>query len=979
MAGVFGGANAQKVTRYLNYDLQTSSLGVCLPLLWGENRVGANLIWLNNFQAHAQGGGKGGGKGGGGKGAKSYTYTAAMIFALAEGPVQTIPQVWASSPVAVSLASLNFTLFTGTAGQSPPAWITSNYPAQADGYPQTAFVFSSLYDLGASAAIPQHNFDLKGNLSGSMPPFVDANMADIIADFITSPQYGLDPTSTYIDAPSLAFFKTYCKAQALLFSPYLRTQEQATSILQRWAQLSNTWIFWSGTALKFVPLGDGAITAYGATYAPNLTIVYALGVDDFIPPQAGGPLVTVTRIDPADGYNRVEIDGRDRNNQYQTTPVYWEDQASVDGIGQLQSQTISADEVCDLNIASIIATLIGKRSVYIRNTYQFSTGYNYILLEPGDIVTLNDPGIGLNATPVRITDVAEDVAGLLKFTAEEFPTAIGQPVIIAVEASSASPPVDLLADPGNVNVPVIFEPDPRVTGGQPQVWLGASGGANWGGCQVYISADGTNYVWIGSITTPTVQGVLTGVLASHADPDTADTLAIDITESGGVLSTAVTNADADASRTASLVGSEIISFGAVTSTGAFTYNLTYLRRGAYNTPIASHAIGAAFARVDPSAAFQYTLPQQYVGVTLYFKFPSFNRFGNTQESIADAAAYTYVPTGVAYTIAPPTAIALAASRVTQADGTTLLSMTATWTASIGPTLAGYEVQFSADAGVTWTIDRNVGATALSNALAPALASTGYQARVRAISANGLAVSTWNTSATVPSGTLVAAVPSAPTGLAAAARTAAAALTWTASGDLTILSYQLWRAPGLGAAFGSAAQINTLGAPLTAYTDNSAAASTAYTYFLIAANAAGSSANSAGANVTTLALASTYDGLPSEVQNVPIAFPFSGKPNNGQQVFVPIIQATTLPANFAECIGYSDTLATSSAAFTLAYVRAGVATTVGTVTFTSGGSGGTLSTQAAVNLLAGDVLRLTAPTPQDATIAGVGITFMTKKV
>src|ERR1019366_2263424 len=148
-------------------------------------------------------------------------------------------------------------------------------------YSETAYVFSSLYDLGGSAALPQHNFDLVGNLSGSMPPFVDANPADIVEDFITSPQYGLDPSATYIDAASLAFYKTYCTAQALLLSPYLRTQEQATSIVQRWAQLTNTWIFWNGTALKFVPLGDAAITAYSVTYTPVHTVCYALTLDDF--------------------------------------------------------------------------------------------------------------------------------------------------------------------------------------------------------------------------------------------------------------------------------------------------------------------------------------------------------------------------------------------------------------------------------------------------------------------------------------------------------------------------------------------------------------------------------------------------------------------------------------------------------------------------------------------------------------------------
>jgi hypothetical protein len=62
---------------------------------------------------------------------------------------------------------------------------------------------------------------------------------------------------------------------------------------------------------------------------------------------------------------------------------------------------------------------------------------------------------------------------------------------------------------------------------------------------------------------------------------------------------------------------------------------------------------------------------------------------------------------------------------------------------------------------------------------------------------------------------------------------------------------VWRAPGLSASFSSAALVATI-APSTVFTDTSAAASTAYTYFLKAVNAAGASSASSGASVTTSA-------------------------------------------------------------------------------------------------------------------------------
>jgi hypothetical protein len=232
-----------------------------------------------------------------------------------------------------------------------------------------------------------------------------------------------------------------------------------------------------------------------------------------------------------------------------------------------------------------------------------------------------------------------------------------------VSASGGS--FDPNVDPGHVNPPAIFEPSTALTNGDPQVWVSASGGADWGGALVSISFDGTNFSAIGYITAPAYQGTLTATLASHADPDTTDTLAIDLTESAGVLPTTAAYADADAFRTlvwlcpafssVAPANGELVAYGAVAATGTYTSNLTYLRRGLYGTTPAAHASGDFFNRIDlgsvdapPNSVLTYDLPAQYIGATLYLKFQSFNVFGNALEDISTVTEYSYTPSGSGY-------------------------------------------------------------------------------------------------------------------------------------------------------------------------------------------------------------------------------------------------------------------------------------------------------------------------------------------
>jgi len=971
MAGIFGGGKGSntQVTKYTGLNIQTSSQGLCIPIGWGRFRAGTNIIDAVNFIATpVKSGGKGGKGGGGGKGgASSYKYSTALILSLCEGPIQDVTTVW-SDQTTTTLAALNLTLFTGTAVQTPPAWMSSNFPSHAESYARTAYLFSSLYDLGSSPTVPQHNFEVDGYLSGSQnfaPSHLpDANFADIIQDFITNPQYGIDPNATYIDATSWANYKNYCQAQSLWASPYLNSQEQATSIITRWAQLSNSFIFWSGDQIKFVPLGDVNIIANTTTFLANVTPLFDLGPDDFVQATSSDEPLTVNRTDPTDGYNIVELDILSRPNSYNNTPIRAEDQVSLDLYGQLQSQIIQANEICDPGVANIMAELIKQRAVYIRNNYSFKLSYAYVLLEPGDLVTLTQDGIGLSRFPVRILTVEEDSDDILSLTAEEFPLGAGRAAAFTSQPSESTPPPEVLADPGNVNPPAIIEPSPVVTNGQPEVWIGLSGGPNWGGANVYISADNVNFGWIGVVNTPSQQGVLTAPLANHADPDNVNTLAIDTSESGAVVSTAVTAADADAFRTASLIDGEIVSYGTVTLTGPDQYSLTGLRRGVYNTSPASHTSGVQWTRIDPTVAFVYALPQQYVGIPLYFKFASFNQFGHAQQDVATVPSYPYTPTGVAFTIAPPTSATLVASRVVQADSTTILAMTLGWAASTGPMLGSYEVQFSRDGGVSWFTDNSVGATAVSYTLSPAVASTSYQARVRAVSQSGLAISSWLTSAVVNSGTLNIVVPSTPTGLSTTGGIGQIALTWNANavGD-AVLSYTLLRAPGPGGAFGSATTL-AITSDLN-YTDTGLSPGSVYTYFLIASNAAGSSGHTAGVDGTVLTQQNLWN---------PVVSLTDRRPNPNEELFlITLSYATGLPSGLTNSAGSCEVAFTNSAVFTL--YKNGIS--IGTATIPSGTTGrniATFSFLSNVSFAADDTFSFNAPTAQDPTGKGISFSF-----
>ena len=272
---------------YTGLQLQTSVSTLPIPIVWGQTKAAANVIWYSNFQTHGGGGGKGGLFGGG---SSTATYSADLMMALCEGPISGIGIIWKDQST-YTLAGLGLTLFNGATPQVTWGYIAAADPRQALAYQGTAYVCAASYNLSSTAAISNHNFEIIGQRAGTGVNGIDADPALVINDFLTNPQFGVGLSPASISATTLFgsggddSLQTYCRAMGIAFSPALVNQEQGSSVLARWLRLLNCAAVWSGGTLRFVPYGDTAISGSNVAWTAVQVVVPS--------PSVGNPYVVV--------------------------------------------------------------------------------------------------------------------------------------------------------------------------------------------------------------------------------------------------------------------------------------------------------------------------------------------------------------------------------------------------------------------------------------------------------------------------------------------------------------------------------------------------------------------------------------------------------------------------------------------------------------------------------------------------------------
>lgn len=618
-------------------QIQTSLLGVPLPIGWGRSKIGCNLIDYVAFTAtpHTTSSSSGGKGFGSSSSSTTYTYTASVVLALCEGPITGIVTVYKDSSTYTGLSAAGLGgVMLGSMTQSPWAYLTSAYPTHALNYHGIAYVYAQDYPLSSGASLSNHSFEVDFGIQvgGGVH---DANPKDVLNDFFTNVRYGIPGWGTGL-LGDWTDYSNYCLANNLLLSPVLDAQTSASDFVQRILQQTNSDCFWSEGVLKIKSFGDASATGNGVTWNPNLTPVYDLTEDDFLGE------VQKEIIDQGNAYNMVQIEYLDRSNLYQVAVVPAYDLDDIVTYGLRKQDPQSFHEICDGTIARHVAQLVLQRQLYIRDLYHFDLPMDFVGLEPMDYVTLTTvvDGMVLNRQLVQIQQIDEDQEGndVLHFIAEGIPGQTASAALYAAHTAGGYVPVPE-TDPGSVTGVRLLVAPSILADRKYEAWAAVASNTNpnWGGAHVWISFDNVNYSKVGTITAPGTFGVLTATLASHADPDTVDTLAVDLTSSLGTL-TSVTNAEADGGAMQVLVDNEIIYYGTATLTAANKYNLTYLRRG-QGSVVASHSIGANFLLLD-DGIFKFNYHGHNAGQTIYVKFQSFNVYGRGLQDLAGLTAYT---------------------------------------------------------------------------------------------------------------------------------------------------------------------------------------------------------------------------------------------------------------------------------------------------------------------------------------------------
>jgi len=633
-------------------QLNSATYDEIVPIILGTAKISGNIIDYFNFTTITNKSTQSTGKGGKSKTTTvDYSYKAALIIGLSEGPVTGIGSVWEDTDSEITLSSAGLTLFTGEYGQSPWSYAQSKDPTRALPYSGLAYV-AGYVDLSSSAAPKNYQFELKGQLL-STGDGIDINPADGIVYIATNIYNGTGLSTSNIDADGLSRLRLFAKATDMYVTLKLNEQSKVYEIINTLCEALNVIVFSSQNKIKFVPRCDETVTGNNETYIPDTTPKYDLTTEDLIADDDGRHVV-FKRTKNAETYNQAIVTFTNRENGYESETTDYLVQADINERGLRPMSTLSYDFLYTKTRANYAAQVAATKSVYSRNTYSFKLGWSHCLLEPGDIVTITDPVIGLNKEPVLIEtfEEADDEEG---FEVEASPllTGVYSPGIYTAHQADR-PSINYYIEPGNVNAPAIFDAPSSITTSGLETWLAVSGGDNWGGCYVWASDDGETYAQIGEIKGPAKHGTLTAVLPSATSPDTTNTLSVNLL-GGGVLAGG-TQADAENLNTLCWVDGELLAYKTATLTAVNNYNLSYLVRGADSSTIATHAVGSKFVRLS-DYIFKYAFTKADIGKKIYLKFVSYNKFQLAEQSLEDVAVYehtlsnAYVPQASALKVA----------------------------------------------------------------------------------------------------------------------------------------------------------------------------------------------------------------------------------------------------------------------------------------------------------------------------------------
>lgn len=676
--------------------------------------------------------------------AASWCIAWATAKAWPAGNTVTFASTAGATGIAIGISELaGVDTFDTSVAETLSAAVTNNLPlttGNAQGQPAMVFAFSINLFTPPTGADPTWNDFMFSTVSAgnyvqtknvTSPTTVTLNnqitgqinvgktRLVLVSFILVAPATTPQPFGNFLDEPSMQICRNQARAYGLWGALSPLSQKACRDWLKDLYSSMNSAPFYSGGVLKQMPYGEVSAVGNGAVYvAPTASGPIANLSDlngDFLG-DSSEPPVTVERSAQFDAPDILQYQILSRGNDYNPVTVSQPEPGSLALYGVRKAAPETHDEIKDPDIARVLLGIATRRQAFIRNNLKFKLGPKAILYEPMDLVTLTETQSAISLLPARFTSL--EISDKWDVDCETEPYVYGTHGPNPITATSVTPFVpNPVADPGDVNTPILFEPVPRLYGSQSQAQLWGMISAispNYAGCYAFVSTDGgSSYNPIQNLATGNsaivgngVTGVTTSDWPSHADPDTANSLPLDLTESLGTLAS-YSAADRDNFTYPCYVagGNANIPYGlmtynsaVLTGTNLYTLNAmgtgNELRRCVYGAPAVGtdvdHPSGSRFAFLgnpaQPNAPglMKLTMDPKWIGVTLYFKFLPFNTFGNTVEDLSAVTAYTFTPSGLpgggisqnqSYTQSPsialtqPTGTTVAMAQVTTSFGT----------------------------------------------------------------------------------------------------------------------------------------------------------------------------------------------------------------------------------------------------------------------------------------------------------------------
>lgn len=502
----------------------------------------------------------------------------------------------------------------------------------------------------------------------------------MIAFKATVPANYPQPVGDFIDLDSLNQVRLQCRANGLWGSLSMNSQQAASDWLNTLYAAADAAPVFMGFKLFSIPYSEVSAVGNGAIYtSPTASGPVASLSDlngDFVGSSVPIKVDTTARVDQP---NVLQMQCINRSSNYNPSLVEQPDAASISLFGIRKQDPITNNAVQDVSVARMLLGIQVRTLQYGSDNYTFTVSAKWSLLSPMDLILVTDTLAAIFNEPVRITSMVEQAD--LSFECEATPFVYG---MCAPTPFSTDQPTPFIPNPttsaGNVNAPIFMEPPPALIGQQAtgELWIiVSSNNPNYGGCQIFISTDdGESFQPVGGpIMGSATTGVLTADWPAGSDPDTTNSLMVDLSESDGELQIYTSNQKNTFAFPCYVEGGgqpipyEIMAYGNAGLTGPNQWNISAnvlnpLRRGVAGAPSlgvgVDHPVGSRFAFLGPitngpdspvpgilkiAMTANYTNFNPTNSYPLQFKIASINKFATAIQDMSTLTAYSYVPLG----------------------------------------------------------------------------------------------------------------------------------------------------------------------------------------------------------------------------------------------------------------------------------------------------------------------------------------------